>query len=61
MKNVNIRKLLLALLVVFFFMLVGVAIGDRNYWLASLYFLLGFLVMGYGMSMKRKERKNSNG
>ncbi|WP_159431543.1 DUF5325 family protein [Ornithinibacillus halophilus] len=54
MKNFNIPMLLLAILVIIMFFLVGLAIAFRNIWLISLFTILGFGVMGYGLSLKRK-------
>ncbi|GGD19455.1 DUF5325 family protein [Pontibacillus salipaludis] len=56
MKNVNIPLFLLALLAVFCFMLVGVAIGYRSVIFSLLFLLLGFSVMGFGFVVKRKQR-----
>lgn len=54
MKAIQYSKLLLAILVIASFSLVGVAIAYRSFWLAGLFFLLGFVLMGFGISLKRK-------
>ncbi|MCT2538105.1 YlaF family protein [Aquibacillus koreensis] len=54
MKSVQFSKLLLATLVIACFAAVGVAIAYRSFWLAFASFVLGFIVMGYGLAMKRK-------
>ncbi|MYL32988.1 hypothetical protein GLW08_02285 [Pontibacillus yanchengensis] len=56
MKKINVPFLLLALLAVFCFMLVGVAIGYRSVIGSIFFLLLGFSVMGYGFTIKRKQR-----
>ncbi|WP_373895894.1 DUF5325 family protein [Virgibacillus natechei] len=55
MKNINFPMLLLAILVISLFAAVGVAIALRNIWLILLFIIGGFLVMGYGISLKRKK------
>jgi hypothetical protein len=55
MNNIQYSKLLLALLVIASFSSVGVAIAYRSTWLAILCFIVGFLIMGFGISLKRKE------
>lgn len=58
MKNINLPMLLLALLVILVFSAVGIAIAFRNIWAIFLLLLLGFAIMGFGISLKkRKERK----
>jgi len=54
MKNINIPMLLLALLVVSLFSSVGVALAYRNILAIIILFLLGFVVMAYGISLKKK-------
>lgn len=54
MKNINVPMLLLAFLVILMFVAVGVAIAFRNIWLILLFLLLGFAIMGFGLSLKRK-------
>jgi len=56
-KNINISMLLLATLVVISFAGVGFAIALRNVWLIILFIVLGFSVMGYGISLKKKKKK----
>ncbi|MBY7143766.1 DUF5325 family protein [Virgibacillus sp. NKC19-3] len=55
MKNINFPMLLLAILVISLFAAVGVAIALRNIWLIFLFIIAGSLVMGYGISLKRKK------
>jgi ABC-type multidrug transport system permease subunit len=55
MKKIQVPMLFLAFLVIFSHVLVGVAIGFRNYGLAAFFFFLGFAIMGYGLSLKRKK------
>lgn len=55
MKKINIPKLLLAMLVICMFLAVGVAIAFRNIWFVLLFLLLGFAIMGYGLSLKEKK------
>lgn len=54
MQKVNIPMLLLSLLVVSMFILVGLAIAYRNIWLVLLFLFLGFAIMSFGISLKRK-------
>ncbi|WP_226034586.1 DUF5325 family protein [Aquibacillus saliphilus] len=54
MKSIQISKLLLAILVISSFSFVGIAIAYRNVWLSILAFVVGFLIMGYGITLKRK-------
>jgi len=56
MKEINWPLFLLALLVVAMFFGVGFAIALRNIWLIILFLLLGFALMGYGISLKRKRK-----
>jgi len=56
MKKINIPALLLAILVVSMFLGVGVAIAYRNVWFILLCMVLGFAIMGYGISLKRKRQ-----
>lgn len=55
MKNINFPMLLLAMLVVLMFCLVGVAIYYESALLITLFILLGFALMGYGLMLKRKK------
>lgn len=54
MEKLNIPMLLLSLLVVSMFILVGLAIAFRNIWLVALFLFLGFAMMSFGISLKRK-------
>ncbi|MBD1224425.1 DUF5325 family protein [Virgibacillus halodenitrificans] len=55
MKGINISKLLLAILVISMFVAVGVAIAYRNVWLVLLFIFLGFAIMGYGLSRRKRK------
>lgn len=55
MKNFNFLMFLLACLVVVMFSLVGVAVAFKSYLLISLFLLLGFAFMGYGISLKKRK------
>ncbi len=54
MKNINVPMLLLALLVISLFSGVGIALAYQNIFAMIICFLLGFTVMGYGISLKKK-------
>ncbi|WP_368654690.1 DUF5325 family protein [Ornithinibacillus sp. 4-3] len=54
MKKINISMLLLAMLVISMFIGVGVAIAFRSIWFIALFTVLGFVIMSYGISLKRK-------
>lgn len=56
MNKFNIPILLLATLVTSMFVAVGVAISYQNIWLILLFLLLGFGIMGYGISLKVKRK-----
>ncbi|MCG3420448.1 DUF5325 family protein [Oceanobacillus sp. M65] len=56
MKTVNFPMLLLACLVILMFVGCGVAIALRNVWLIVLFILLGFALMGFGISLKRRKK-----
>ncbi|HLR42202.1 MAG TPA: DUF5325 family protein [Pseudogracilibacillus sp.] len=54
MQNFSFPKFLLALSVVLMFCFVGVAIAYESVLFIILCTLLGFALMGYGISLKRK-------
>lgn len=56
MKKINFPMLLLAILVISMFVAVGIAIAFRNIWFILLFLVLGFCIMGYGLSLKRKKK-----
>jgi len=58
MKNINVPTLLLAILVVSMFCLVGIAMFYENFLFMILFTLLGFLIMGYGLVLKRKRKSD---
>lgn len=54
MKKINIPMLLLATLVIAMFVAVGVSISYQNIWFVLLFLVLGFAIMGFGLTIKRK-------
>lgn len=54
MKQINLPMLALAMLVIFMFVAVGIAISLQNIWLISIFSLAGFAIMGFGLSLKRR-------
>ncbi len=56
MKKMDWPFLLLAILVVAMFVAVGYAVALRNIWLIILFIVLGIILMGYGLSLKRKRK-----
>jgi len=54
LKKVNFPMLFLAFLVVSMFCFVGVAIAYQNLLFIILFLSLGFILMGYGLILKRK-------
>lgn len=54
MKQINLPMLALAMLVIFMFVAVGIAISLQNIWLIAIFSLAGFAIMGFGLSLKRK-------
>ncbi|WP_407268141.1 DUF5325 family protein [Radiobacillus sp. PE A8.2] len=58
MKSIQYSKLLLAILVILSFSGVGIAIAYRNTFLAIAALLLGFIIMGFGIALKRKDAVN---
>ncbi|MFC0523987.1 DUF5325 family protein [Pontibacillus salicampi] len=56
MRKINIPLFAIAILAVFFFMLVGVAIGYRAFLVSVLFLFMGFATMGFGFTIKRKQR-----
>jgi len=58
MKQINFPMLFLAILVVTMFSLVGIAIYYESFLLMALFFVLGFLFMGYGLAKKRANSSN---
>ncbi|HZW68832.1 MAG TPA: DUF5325 family protein [Pseudogracilibacillus sp.] len=59
MKKINFPMLMLAILIVAMFSLVGVAVNYANFWLMGLFLLLGFLLMGFGIKIKKNRQANS--
>lgn len=55
MKNINFPMLLLALLVITMFSATGVALSYESLWGSIISLLLGFALMGYGLSLKRRK------
>nr|WP_158512367.1 DUF5325 family protein [Halobacillus halophilus] len=54
MKNFQMNMGVLAFFVILSFISVGFAIGQENFWLAGFFFLLGFIIMSFGLRLKRK-------
>ncbi|MCP3031057.1 YlaF family protein [Halobacillus sp. A1] len=55
MKNINWNSILLAFFVILSFISVGFALGQKVFWLAGAFLLIGFALMGYGISKKKRE------
>lgn len=53
MKHIDIPMLLLAILVIAMFSLAGIAIHYANFWLLGLFVFLGFVLMAFGIRIKR--------
>ncbi|MBM7572236.1 DUF5325 family protein [Aquibacillus albus] len=58
MQSIQFSKLILAFLVIASFSSVGISIAYRNGWLAFLFIVIGFLIMGVGLSLKRKQARH---
>lgn len=56
MNKINYPMVLLATLVIIAFFAVGIAIALRNIWLVLFFLLLGFAIMGFGLTLKRKRK-----
>lgn len=56
MKNFNIPALLLATLVTLIFVGVGIAISYKSIVFILLFLTLGFVIMGYAISQKKKRK-----
>lgn len=54
MNKINYLMALLATTVIAAFVAVGVGIALRNIWFILLFLLLGFAIMGFGLTLKRK-------
>ncbi|MEN1967014.1 DUF5325 family protein [Lentibacillus sp. N15] len=54
MQKINFPMLLLAILVIAMFVAVGIAISYQNIWYVLLFMILGFAIMGLGLTIKRK-------
>ncbi|MFG6149050.1 DUF5325 family protein [Halobacillus sp. B23F22_1] len=55
MKNINWNSILLAFFVILAFISVGFALGQEVFWLAFLFLLAGFGLMGLGISKKKRQ------
>ncbi|MGI8314025.1 DUF5325 family protein [Halobacillus mangrovi] len=55
LKNSQLNMVILAFLVILSFISVGFAIGQEIFWLAGFLFVLGFMIMGYGLKLKRQQ------
>ncbi|GGC80226.1 hypothetical protein GCM10007216_08450 [Thalassobacillus devorans] len=56
MGKIDWKRMFTAFLAILCFVFVGFALGMKNFWLAGLFLLLGFGVMGFGIAAKRKKR-----
>ncbi|MFZ3579618.1 DUF5325 family protein [Virgibacillus sp. DJP39] len=56
MNKINYPMLLLAILVILSFVSVGIGIALRNIWFILFFLLLGFSIMGFGLTLKRKRK-----
>ncbi|WP_255437566.1 DUF5325 family protein [Thalassobacillus sp. CUG 92003] len=56
MEKFQWNKVILATLAIICFISVGFALGEDKRWLALFFLLLGFATMGYGFSLKRKNK-----
>ena len=56
MNKINYSMALLATIVIAAFVAVGVGIALRNIWFILLFLLLGFAIMGFGLTLKRKKK-----
>lgn len=56
MKKVNYPMALLATIVIVAFFAVGIGIALRSIWLVLFFLLLGFVLMGFGLTLKRKRK-----
>ncbi|WP_159462015.1 DUF5325 family protein [Salirhabdus sp. Marseille-P4669] len=52
--NPKMIMMIMTILVVLSFCSVGITIGLRNYWLSGILFILGFILMGLGLRIKKK-------
>ncbi|MCF3941951.1 DUF5325 family protein [Oceanobacillus alkalisoli] len=57
MEAFNWKFFILAILVVFMFIAVGFAIALRSVSLIVLFILLGFGLMGYGLVLKKRQKR----
>ncbi|WP_194842177.1 DUF5325 family protein [Gracilibacillus salitolerans] len=53
--NFQFSKFLLALCVILAFSAAGVGVALRSFWFIVIAFLVGFALMGYGITLKKKE------
>lgn len=56
MNKINFPMLFLAILVILSFFSVGIGIALRSMWFILFFLLLGFGLMGYGLTLKRKRK-----
>lgn len=60
MKQLNIKVLLLASLIVFMFVLAGISFAFRSYGAVLLCFAAGFIIMGLALYVKRRNGNHMN-
>ncbi|GAE91792.1 hypothetical protein JCM21714_749 [Gracilibacillus boraciitolerans JCM 21714] len=53
--NIQISRFLLAICVILAFSAVGIGIALRNIWFIIIAFIIGFVLMGFGISIKKKK------
>ncbi|UOR13916.1 DUF5325 family protein [Halobacillus amylolyticus] len=56
LKNFSWNMFLLAFCVILSFSFVGFALGQQLFWLAGLFLIAGFAIMGFGLTKKRKQQ-----
>lgn len=56
MEKINVPTLLTATLVTLMFVAAGAAITYKNIWIILLFLVLGFAIMGFGISQKKKRK-----
>ncbi|MGP4062166.1 DUF5325 family protein [Halobacillus litoralis] len=57
MKNNQWNPGFLAFLVILSFVAVGFALGQEIFWLAAVLFILGFVLMSFGLKRKRQQQQ----
>lgn len=60
LKNVNFFALILAILVIAMFTCAGIAIALHNFLMMTLCLVIGSAIMGYGISLKKRQKKSDS-